>query len=309
MIIIAGEVAFVFIPGHRLIRRTLQSLAQRGADLTAALADVDRKNRVLSVRNAQIAADAVRLENALLESEHLRAEQTEFTYSLSHDLKSPANTLHLLLGEMDEEHRGVLDADGRELLSLSIETAGRMGALIEDVLQYSQVTGERAGGATVDLDVVAGQVIDDLKAEISACDAAVLFGPLGQIQGHAVQLRVLLQNLVSNALKFQADGVVPQVEITASALNRGGGVCLRVRDNGIGIAKDDHTRIFGLFQRLHLREAYSGTGLGLATCLRVARNHGGEIRVVSAEGEGTTFEVDLRGAHIRTGDIDEVQAA
>ena len=220
-------------------------------------------------------------------------EQAEFTYALSHDLKSPLNTIAMMLDilgtdlpDLGEEPRRVLDA--------ACETAHRMLGMIDDVLHYSKTIEEPRKNDPVDLNALVEGIIDDLQSDIQASGAVVKYGGLPTIAGDAMQFRILFQNFVSNSIKFRSSERRPEVRIE-HATDAAGGHCFRVSDNGIGIDPRYHDRIFGLFQRLHVRDEYPGTGLGLTLCKRIVGNHSGKIFVESEPGQGSTFTVVFKG--------------
>lgn len=294
-IIVLAEVAFVFVPGHRFVRRTLDRLHDQNRKLETARVAVFGQNEELLDKNAQIASDRARLQAAWEESEALRREQADFTYSVSHDLKSPTNTIHLLLNELAVGQDETWDDDARELLALALQTVRRMGEQIEDVLQYSAANHEPAQPTWIDMKASVEAVLADMASELRVSGAQINVAVSGAIFGHATQVRILLQNVIANAIKFQPSGAEPIISVTCNACDDAPGVVLSVSDNGIGIAPENIERIFGLFQRLHVRETYPGTGLGLATCQRIASNHGGNIMVRSALGEGSKFDITLHG--------------
>ncbi|WP_420862357.1 sensor histidine kinase [Algirhabdus cladophorae] len=263
--IICVEVLLVFLPGHRFLQRTLSRLTDQNKELVEA-------NRA---------------------SEALRQEQAEFTYAVSHDLKSPANSIGLILDEVLIEEEERLSEDGREMLDEALAVVKRIGGQVEDILQYAWVTSGESNPVPVDLGTVAQDVLADLSFDISSARAEVTVDAPQQIIGHTRQIHMLIQNLIANALKFQPDGSVPKVHVSATALDGGAGTRLTVQDNGIGIAPEDQKRIFKLFERLHLRDEYPGTGLGLATCARIADNHGGSITVDADYTGGARFVVEL----------------
>ncbi|UWR23367.1 ATP-binding protein [Sulfitobacter sp. S190] len=291
--IILIEIVFVFRPGHRMLHRTFSQLESRNTALEHTRAALDQANRELEQKNHDLTVERTRLREAWTESERLRFEQADFTYSVSHDMKSPANTIHLLLNEIDTSHAQALDADGRELLSHAIGAVSRMSDLIEDVLEYSWATDHRAEPETFEARAVFEAVQDTLAPRISDSGAQLTLGQTCSYFGYKRQVEILLQNLLSNAIKFQADGATPDMHVGFCPTIDRQGVVITVRDNGIGIDPANHDRVFGLFQRLHVRETYPGTGLGLTTCRRIADNHGGDIEIISGLGAGTTVRVTL----------------
>ncbi|MEM7507710.1 MAG: ATP-binding protein [Pseudomonadota bacterium] len=242
---------------------------------------------------AQKEAEALALQEkraADAANEELRA----FAYSMSHDMKSPANTLHLLLNEIRESHSERLDADAAQLLDLSLQTVGRMQNLVEDVLHYTRIIGETAALETVALTEVLEDVCANLAGEIGESGSRVEIGDLPAVRGNAAHLRILFQNLIANSLKYGRDGVAPVVQVAAGKTSSDRMLSIDVTDNGIGIPVRNRERIFKMFKRLHSDVDIPGTGLGLAICRRIALGHGGHISVNSTEGQGSVFTVTLK---------------
>lgn len=236
------------------------------------------------------------LEQTNIKLQQINQEQAEFTYSISHDLKSPINTISMLLGELSLSHCAELGSEGSDLLNLSKKTIERMGLMVDDVLGYSQTieTDQSVEPVSIQLNSLLESVVSDLGGDIKIANAKVEIGSLPTLRGNPILLRILFQNLLSNAIKFRAVDRQPVIEIQqlnseSSELSK-----IIVRDNGIGIAPEYHSEIFGLFNRLHTRDKYPGTGLGLALCKRIVVDHGGTIFLKSALGKGTTFEITLR---------------
>ncbi|RPE66539.1 GAF domain-containing protein [Pacificibacter maritimus] len=235
-------------------------------------------------------SDVVRLKAAMLTSERLRREQQEFTYAISHDLKSPANTIGMILEEINED-RDKLCADNQILVDEGLETVARMGRHVEDVLTYSRTVGAKEDFAQVDLNTILNDVLRNLKADILATSAQIECDPLPTIYGLQNQLLMLFQNLIANAIKFQKPNTVPQVKVSVETQN--GMHTIKVSDNGIGIRPEDQSQVFGLFSRLNLRETYGGTGIGLSLCKRVAENHQAAIMIESNGISGSTFALQF----------------
>jgi len=292
-LLLVGLALGVFLPGQRLLKRVIAMGAARDRQLREAQTALDLTNHALRHKNQQIEKEQVRLRRALNNAALLCGEQAAFTYSVSHDLESPANTLQLVLDELIHEHASTMSDDGRGLLQHAQESITLMSILIEDVLQYSWATDPNEAVQTVDLAAAVNTACEKLHEQINATDALVTLGKLNHIKAAPRQIDILLYHLLSNALTFQREGHIPNVHISSKVGTKPDTVVLRVEDNGIGIAEEDQLRIFGLFQRLHLRDTYPGSGLGLATCQRIAANHSGTITLQSALGEGSIFEVTL----------------
>ncbi|QHQ34336.1 sensor histidine kinase [Algicella marina] len=282
----------VFRPGHRLLRSTFRALSDARADLAETSSTLYARDDDLRHRNILIESKRARLERALRQSERLRREQAEFTYAVSHDLKSPANSIQLLLSEIMHEP-DTLPEDVREMLTMALTSVQQMHDLIEDVLAYSWATGDRERPVAIDMRACIEAAVDSQNTTITRTGATVTIGPCCVHTGFPSQLGRLVHDLLGNALKFQPASGKPVIGIRCQPGAEPQTVVLTVEDNGIGIEPEDQRRIFGLFQRLHLRESFPGSGLGLAICDRIAHNHGGFITVQSTPGTGSTFTVHL----------------
>jgi len=293
LFIIIFEVIFVFQPGHKLLQRSFNDLSTRNKELDDAQVTLTAAHGALKIRADMIEAERAKLNIALQDSESLRKEQAAFSYAVSHELKSPTNTIHLLLNEIDFHTSDSTDEELRELLLHTQTATERMRVLIHDTLEYSWVTQNICETETVDMKQCVASAIANLETHIQQCGAVITSEQLQPATGDARQLRILVQNLLSNAITYCADGVVPRITISCVHAASGHGSVLCVSDNGIGVAPDDQDRIFDLFSRLHLQGAYPGSGLGLATCNRVALNHAGHISLTSNLGKGSIFSVAL----------------
>lgn len=226
------------------------------------------------------------------ELERSNAELQDFASIASHDLQEPLRKV-LAFGEHLREHcEGKLDELGLDFLSRMQNAAKRMSVLIEALLAYSRVASRAQPMEPVDLLSVLFGVLPDLEERIAKTHARIEFAPLPKVMADPMQVRQVIQNLLGNALKFQAPGTTPQVEITGK-INERGWCELSVRDNGIGFDEKYLDRIFRPFQRLHGRNEYEGSGMGLAICRKVVARHGGTITAHSRPGAGATFVVTL----------------
>lgn len=215
-------------------------------------------------------------------------ELEQFATVASHDLQEPLRKIEAFGGRLGIKLEGKLDDESRYFLERMLVATSRMRALIVDLLSYSRV-GRRDGvHRAVDLDRLVAGVLDDLTISIQERHATIEPGRLGAMRGEPTQLRQLFQNIISNALKFMKPDVQPVIAVTRVSL-ADGGFELRIRDNGIGFDMKHHDTIFEIFQRLHGRDQYEGSGIGLATCRKIAERHGGSLRAESVPGEGTTF--------------------
>jgi light-regulated signal transduction histidine kinase (bacteriophytochrome) len=212
----------------------------------------------------------------------------------SHDLQEPLRKVRTFTERITETEAENLSERGVDYLRRANAAAERMQTLIEDLLRFSRVSTRGGEFAPVDLDAVARDVLDDLSELVGGTGARVEVGPLPTINGDATQMRQLMQNLISNALKFRREGVEPLVRVEAVA--EGDWMTLTVTDNGIGFDPQYRTRIFRVFERLHGRGTYPGTGIGLALCRKIAERHGGTVVADGVPGQGATFTVTLQTA-------------
>jgi light-regulated signal transduction histidine kinase (bacteriophytochrome) len=215
----------------------------------------------------------------------------QFAYVASHDLQEPLRMVSSYLQLLERRYKDKLDDDAREFIGFAVDGAKRMQALINDLLAYSRVGQPDAVHVEVALDKVASRVLEDLALTLQETGAKVTVGPLPAVRGEPSQLGQVFQNLISNALKFHRPGQPPTVEVRAH--RQEGGWAITVRDEGIGLDPQYKDRIFQIFQRLHTREEYPGTGIGLAICKRIVEQHGGTIGVESRLGSGTAFTFTL----------------
>jgi PAS domain S-box-containing protein len=235
--------------------------------------------------------------------ERSNQELEGFATIASHDLQEPLRKIHAFGDRLAEHSAGALDDEAIDYLRRMTSAAGRMQTLINDLLEYSQVIVRRQPPQSVDLGVVVAEVLSDLDERIQATHGVVRVGPLPTILASPIQLRQLFQNVISNALKFHPVGVAPEVHIDAISQGDWRGPRgrrdpvpaweIRVRDNGIGFDEKYAEKIFAPFQRLHGRQAYQGTGMGLAICRRIVAFLGGTITATSRSGEGATFVLTL----------------
>jgi PAS domain S-box-containing protein len=228
--------------------------------------------------------------------ERVNTELQEFAYIASHDLAEPLRMVTSYLELLERRYGDALDDTAHEFIGFAVGGAVRMRALIDDLLTYSRVGSHELCTSAVDLAEVLGNVLLSLKPAIDEAGATVQApGTLATVAGDPVQIAQLLQNLIANAVKFRAPGRSPLV--TVSAEEDGDGVRITVADNGIGIDPAHHDRIFKMFARLHGRDEYEGTGIGLAVCRRIAERNGGRIwvRPAGGEGSGSAFHVWLPG--------------
>lgn len=214
-------------------------------------------------------------------------ELQQFAYVASHDLQEPLRMVTSYLQLIENRYSDKLDEDAHEFIGFAVDGAARMKALITDLLVYSRVDGGEKDFEEFDMQLSLNKALADVAMIIEDSGAIVTYDSMPSIRADRTQITQLFQNLISNALKFQREGTVPQVHVGVE--RKGDEWQFSVRDNGIGIAPQYVDRIFVIFQRLNRKDEYPGTGIGLAICKKVVERHGGRMWVESTVGEGTTF--------------------
>jgi signal transduction histidine kinase len=213
-------------------------------------------------------------------------ELEQFAYIASHDLQEPLRSITSFSQLLNDEYREKVGENGAQYLDFLLEASKRMRNLIKGLLDYSRL-GRESKLATIDTEEVMKAILVDLSTAIAESKAKITYEQLPVLQVHETEFRQLLQNLLSNAIKFRRPGVAPEVHV--SAKNKGAAWEFSVKDNGIGIAKEHHEKIFLIFQRLHNRSQYEGTGIGLANCRKIVEMHGGTIHLESEKNQGSNF--------------------
>jgi PAS domain S-box-containing protein len=233
-----------------------------------------------------LALQAQRLEHYAAELERSNEELEQFAYVASHDLQEPLRMVTSYLALIERRYKGQLDPDADEFIGFAVDGAARMHELIRGLLEYSRISTQGEPFEPTDSQAVLEVVLDNLQVAIRESGARVTHDLLPTIEADPTQFARLLQNLVSNAIKFRT-ARAPEIHVGAE--RQGQEWVFSVRDNGIGIAAEYYERIFVIFQRLHARDEYPGTGIGLSICRRIVERHGGRMWVESEAGSGSTF--------------------
>lgn len=261
------------------------ALDEEGRRIGAILCGTDVTERVRAGQRLEQLLDELRAANGNLE---------QFVHVASHDLREPLNTISQFSGFIGKRKAHLLDEEGRGYFELVRLAALRMRTLLDDVLSYVQLGGREAAPLVpIDLDEVVGEVGESLGAQLERRQATLEVAPLGRVLGHRTLLSLVLQNLVSNAVKFVPPERRPLVRVSSVVL--GDRVQVTVEDNGIGIEPERLHELGKPFRRLHSHRKFEGSGLGLAICKRVLERLGGQLEIHSTLGVGSQFRVELQG--------------
>ena len=286
--------------------RVLEGLARKYDDETINLHGIIVNSRDITDRKA--AEKQLRGYTAKLEQSN--RELQEFAYVASHDLQEPLRKVQAFGDRLEKKCAAALSDEGRDYVSRMKNAAGRMQNLINDLLTFSRVATKTQPFQPINLKTIVEEVVSDLEVRIEQTGGRVEIGELPVLDADALQMRQLFQNLIGNALKFHRADVPPVVKIFAETASANGAsftlngeelrtagdesFCrIHIEDNGIGFDEKYLDRIFTVFQRLHGRMEYEGSGIGLAVCRKIVERHGGQITAKSKEGAGATFVIDL----------------
>ena len=267
-----------------------QKLEQRVVQRTRKLQD-DNSNLEAEVARRIALEEELHEKSANLERSN--QELQDFAYVASHDLQEPLRKIQAFGDLLESEYGAQLD-DGLQYLERMRNAASRMSTLIEDLLSFSRITTKVRPVTSVDLNDVASGVISDLESRIERTGGDVLVESLPKVMADPLHMRQLFQNLIGNALKFHQPDIAPKVRVYVLPDESSNGynvICFE--DNGIGFDEKYLDRIFSVFQRLHGKEAYEGTGIGLAVCRKIAERYGGTITATSKKDHGSTFIVTI----------------
>jgi PAS domain S-box-containing protein len=262
-----------------------------GLLVSAAIRDVSEKKKLENqIKEININLEKkVQQRTAELETKNKELEQ--FAYVASHDLQEPLRTISSFVDFLKEEYLGKLDENADNYLLYISQASERMQTLIKDLLDYSRI-GRKGIVAEVNCNDILSDVLADLSSAIEESNAKIIvLKKLPIVKGYTTELKQLFQNLVSNSIKFHKKNSPPEVIIQGEKIN--GGWQFSFKDNGIGIENKHHERIFIIFQRLHNRSEYEGSGIGLSHCKKIVDLHGGKIWVDSELGKGSNFKFTI----------------
>ena len=297
-----GGQAGIAIQKARLYEESRQAqaaLREKAAELTRSNADLqhstqqvksakeklERVNSMLTVQAAELARSNTELE--------------QFAYVASHDLQEPLRMVASYVQLLARRYKGKLDSEAEEFIDFAVDGSKRMQDLIQALLAYSRIGTKGRQFAPTNCEVVLQNALKNLQIAIEDSQARITHDPLPTVKGDSIQLGQLFQNLIGNAIKFRGEKP-PFVHVTAE--RQGSDWLFSFRDDGIGIDAQYAERIFVIFQRLHTKEEYPGTGIGLALCKKIVERHSGRIWVESEPQKGSTFRFTLPAEHSAEGD-------
>jgi len=246
---------------------------------------------VVDITERRRAEHALREKGAELERSNRELEQ--FAYAASHDLREPLRMVATYVTLLEREYGDKLGGEAHEYVRFAVEGATRLARLVTDLLEYARIGPKTVAFEPVDCNAALAEVLAGLRASIEQNEAVVASSALPTVLGDHSLLCQVFQNLIENGIKFRSKAA-PRLEISAE--RAGGEWHFHVTDNGLGIESRFHARIFELFQRLHTKDSYPGTGMGLALCKKVVERHGGRIWVASKLGQGSVFSFSLRAS-------------
>ena len=289
LVVIWTCVTLVFIA-----KSSFASLQESNRQLSNSSAALLEKIKELDLQQRELIAHKQKLENLNADLVVKNRELERFTSIASHDLQEPLRTIGNMVLLITKKYYENFDDQGKKILDYVSTATHRMTVLIKGLLDFSRI-GSKRNFQRVDLQRLVENIVLDFDVALNAANGTVTCNALPTIWGNPVELRILFQNLIGNALKFRNPGVAPLVEVSTKEYLTHVEFC--VKDNGIGIDEADFEKIFFIFQRLNPAEKYEGLGLGLAYCRKIVELHGGKIWINSTKGVGSSFYFTLKKSH------------
>lgn len=266
---------------------TLCVIDNKPHDLSDAQKDALRVLSHQVIKSMELKRKNEQLMESQEELETFAKEMESFAYTASHDLKEPLISLKALLSLLEDKYGDLLDADAKQYLFYAVDSATRMETLITDLLNYAKAVNSYEDVEETDIQQVVDEIVQHSQTTIKERGAIINSTHLPTIRISKTAIKQVFQNLIGNAMKYQADGVNPIVNIDAVEMDNFWQ--FKVVDNGIGIPEKYLTTVFDMFKRAHSNQGYRGTGLGLSICKKVVEKNGGNIWVESVEGKGSSF--------------------
>jgi PAS domain S-box-containing protein len=298
--IIPNKDKFLELQGEEYVRYEdlpLETAAGRMIDVEFISNVYEIEGEKIIQCNIRDITDRIRVENErkyfTIELERSNLELQQFAYVASHDLQEPLRMITSYLQLLDNRYGSKLDEDAHDFIKYAVDGASRLQMLIIGLLEYSRVSTHGDPFKKIDLKKIIPVILKDLEVQIMEAEAVVEYGELPEINGDESQIVRLFQNLIQNGIKFRRKGVKPHVIISSE--KNGSDYIFCVKDTGIGIEKQYFERIFIIFQRLHSKDEYPGTGIGLSLCKKIVERHGGKIWIESELGEGASFYFTIPG--------------
>jgi light-regulated signal transduction histidine kinase (bacteriophytochrome) len=294
-----------------LLRYTLMDfeakaeVSERGDELDAIAVGLNtlaeelqsaRKSEALHISELEVKTQEVtelneRLERNLRELERSNKELEAFTYSVSHDLRSPLRAIHGYTKILSEDYTSKFDDEGKQLMESVMRNAKKMGQLIDDLLTFSRTGKTELQKKQIDMTELAKTVLKDLKSSLPPFKTKITIEDLPPANADYNLMSLVFTNLISNAIKYSATKESP--EATIGSIKRDDGTVYYIKDNGVGFDMQYYNKLFGVFQRLHSAEDFEGTGVGLALVNRIISRHGGKVWAEAKEDQGATFYFQL----------------
>ncbi len=280
---------------------TLYSPQGKPEKIVGITVDITEQKEFAEELGKQVSERTIALESKNQELERSNANLEEFAYAASHDLKEPIRKIHFFSGRLKHQLSNRMTEEDATLFAPIERSTERMSELIDDLLVFSHVSQRPRQKETIDLNYKLQLVLEDLELDIQQKQAVIRSGHLPSISGYRRQIQQLFHNLITNSLKYTKPGVIPEIDITSSLVSgfdAGLGTgrmyhLVQFRDNGIGFEQEYAEKIFHMFTRLHGRNEYSGTGVGLSIVKKVVENHNGYINAQSEPGRGAVFNIYL----------------
>jgi PAS domain S-box-containing protein len=287
-----GELKRTKSDGNAVVVSSRWSLRRNEKEQPAAVMETNNDITERKQREEVIRGLNQKLGKRATELEAINKELEAFAYSISHDLRAPLRHMVGFTELLQKNASSMVDEKGRRYMMMILESAKRMGVLIDDLLAFSRIGRAETRETMVSLEQLVKEIQNEVWQETDGRNIAWKIGPLPDLYGDRSMLKLALLNLISNAVKFTRTRPQPEIEIDCTE-ERKDGVVLAIKDNGVGFDMKYVNKLFGVFQRLHRAEEFEGTGIGLATVQRIIHRHGGEVWAEGLVGVGATFYLSL----------------